>query len=76
MLVLKIPTHQKNEHDIVMKESYCPICKQKLSGVSQEFAPFCSERCRMIDLGHWFSDSYIIPDREEREGQKEEGLES
>lgn len=37
----------------------CPICKK---GVSPDdpFFPFCSERCKIIDLGNWASEKYVI----------------
>lgn len=40
----------------------CPNCK-KLSEFSpiNTFRPFCSERCKMIDLGLWASELYAIP---------------
>jgi uncharacterized protein len=38
----------------------CPICKKKVSLGDPE-APFCSERCRLIDLGNWASGKYVIP---------------
>ena len=40
----------------------CPNCK-KLSEFSpmNAFRPFCSERCKMIDLGLWASEQYAIP---------------
>lgn len=37
----------------------CPICRKQLSPTS-EFAPFCSERCKLIDLGNWASEKYVI----------------
>ncbi|HEY1272018.1 MAG TPA: DNA gyrase inhibitor YacG [Terriglobales bacterium] len=37
----------------------CPICKKKVAGTDSDF-PFCSERCRMIDLGKWASGKYVI----------------
>jgi len=37
----------------------CPICKQPVKGTTAEF-PFCSERCRLIDLGKWASGAYVI----------------
>ena len=37
----------------------CPICK-KLVDVGSVEAPFCSERCRTIDLGKWASGDYKI----------------
>jgi endogenous inhibitor of DNA gyrase (YacG/DUF329 family) len=37
----------------------CPICKKDVESGSTEF-PFCSERCRLIDLGNWASEKYVI----------------
>jgi uncharacterized protein len=38
----------------------CPICKKSVATGSSDF-PFCSERCRTIDLGRWASGDYVIP---------------
>jgi endogenous inhibitor of DNA gyrase (YacG/DUF329 family) len=37
----------------------CPICKKPVASSDQEF-PFCSARCRTIDLGKWASGQYLI----------------
>jgi endogenous inhibitor of DNA gyrase (YacG/DUF329 family) len=37
----------------------CPICKKE-TAPSGEFFPFCSERCKIIDLGNWASEAYVI----------------
>jgi len=37
----------------------CPTCKQPVKSADPEF-PFCSERCRLIDLGKWASGHYVI----------------
>ena len=37
----------------------CPICKKAVARDS-EFLPFCSERCKLIDLGNWASGKYVI----------------
>jgi len=37
----------------------CPICKKEVKFGDAEF-PFCSERCRILDLGNWASDRYVI----------------
>lgn len=37
----------------------CPICKKAVKRADPEF-PFCSERCRTIDLGKWASGGYVI----------------
>jgi uncharacterized protein len=40
----------------------CPICKAATeSDVHAEF-PFCSERCRLLDLGAWASEKYVVSD--------------
>lgn len=42
-------------------EVTCPTCKTKFEYFSSEFRPFCSERCRLIDLGQWLTESYSMP---------------
>ena len=37
----------------------CPICKKAVAVGAEDF-PFCSERCRLIDLGKWASGQYVI----------------
>ncbi len=39
----------------------CPTCKKVFEYRSSEFRPFCCERCKLVDLGQWFSESYGIP---------------
>ena len=41
-----------------MSNRPCPICKKPRSA---EFQPFCSARCRDIDLAKWFGDEYAVP---------------
>lgn len=41
----------------------CPICHK--SAKASAFAPFCSERCRLVDLDNWMSGRYTIPAVEE-----------
>ncbi|MFN3623948.1 MAG: DNA gyrase inhibitor YacG [Hyphomicrobium sp.] len=36
----------------------CPICGEK---TEQAFRPFCSKRCRDVDLARWLGDGYAIP---------------
>jgi uncharacterized protein len=38
----------------------CPICKKDTAWADNPFRPFCSERCRVIDLGAWASESYRV----------------
>ncbi len=38
----------------------CPICKKPTdSGAHPDF-PFCSERCRLLDLGNWAAERYVV----------------
>ena len=54
----------------------CPTCKKLVLRSDPEF-PFCSERCRLIDLGKWASNGYVVstpifdPDEPEQPGQPE-----
>ena len=49
----------------------CQICDRVMEGESQadwpQF-PFCSPRCRLIDLGRWLNGSYALPTGSEPEG--------
>lgn len=43
-------------------EVNCPTCSKIVEWVdSSEFRPFCSDRCKQIDLGAWADESYAIP---------------
>ncbi|RUO37534.1 DNA gyrase inhibitor YacG [Aliidiomarina shirensis] len=40
----------------------CPTCEKTVVwGAESEFRPFCSERCKLIDLGEWASEEKRIP---------------
>ena len=40
----------------------CPTCKKKIEySLSNLSRPFCSEKCKLIDLGAWASEEYHIP---------------
>lgn len=38
----------------------CPHCRKRGPWLQTPWKPFCSERCRLIDLGHWFDGDYKI----------------
>ena len=41
----------------------CPTCNRPaVWGPENPWRPFCSERCKMIDLGEWFEERHRIPD--------------
>jgi endogenous inhibitor of DNA gyrase (YacG/DUF329 family) len=51
----------------------CPICnKEAAPRPSNPSAPFCSERCKMVDLGKWLNEEYRVPVEESREGEDKE----
>jgi endogenous inhibitor of DNA gyrase (YacG/DUF329 family) len=40
----------------------CPVCKAPVEwGPGAPFRPFCSERCKLVDLGAWANETYRIP---------------
>lgn len=43
-------------------EHRCPICKNPTDSQVHADFPFCSERCRMLDLGAWASEKYVVSD--------------
>ncbi len=40
----------------------CPICKKPTNSETDADFPFCSERCRLTDLGAWASEKYVVSD--------------
>lgn len=47
-----------------MQSHACPICGKQIPPKphpSSPVMPFCSERCRDVDLARWFSESYPVP---------------
>ncbi len=41
----------------------CPICQRTVTYTSKEevpFRPFCSQRCKLVDLGRWLTEEYRI----------------
>jgi endogenous inhibitor of DNA gyrase (YacG/DUF329 family) len=42
-------------------EVRCPTCHKMLAWKGNPFRPFCSERCRLLDLGKWLGGGYAIP---------------
>lgn len=61
----------------------CPVCKKEAPSEKNPYLPFCSERCKKIDLGKWALGDYRIPgskaerdsgEEEEKEGSKKKDL--
>jgi endogenous inhibitor of DNA gyrase (YacG/DUF329 family) len=43
----------------------CPTCGKPVPWVAENrFRPFCSERCKQIDLGAWAAEDYRVPEPE------------
>lgn len=41
-------------------EWHCPICRKATDSTKDSDFPFCSERCRLTDLGNWASEKYKV----------------
>ena len=50
----------------------CPICRAPVPWEGNPYRPFCSERCRLIDLGTWVEGKYRIPGKEAKEEREED----
>lgn len=53
----------------------CPICKNQIAREKSDFTPFCSRRCKLIDLGNWLGENYRIPEDAEAEPREERNVE-
>lgn len=42
----------------------CPTCRNETAWENNPQRPFCSERCKLIDLGAWADEHYRIPGEE------------
>ena len=55
----------------------CPICGAAVVWTSENrWRPFCSERCKLIDLGQWATEKYrvpVVPEPEENGAPDEDG---
>ena len=49
----------------------CPVCRKTFMTDSSSALPFCSARCKQLDLGRWFNEAYSVPIlRDEEEGEE------
>jgi uncharacterized protein len=44
----------------------CPNCDKPVELRGNPFRPFCSERCKLLDLGNWVDGNYRVPAHDER----------
>lgn len=49
----------------------CPTCRKKFNYHESLYRPFCSEKCRLADLGRWLTESYSVPVEKLTEDEKE-----
>jgi uncharacterized protein len=50
----------------------CPRCGTEVEFKGNPYRPFCSDRCKQIDLGNWISENYRVPTRNEDEREDED----
>jgi hypothetical protein len=43
----------------------CPTCGKKVEYAGNEFRPFCSERCKLLDFGAWADEQFSLPSQTE-----------
>lgn len=43
-----------------MRAVKCPTCKKQGDWLAGNWGPFCSERCRLVDLGKWLGEEHRI----------------
>ncbi len=51
----------------------CPICKKPTDSSKDPGFPFCSERCRLLDLGNWASEKYVVSEPIFDEDERSDG---
>jgi endogenous inhibitor of DNA gyrase (YacG/DUF329 family) len=57
-----------------MAQVRCSICGRSFDSDESPAMPFCSERCRLVDLGRWLDEDYGVPwEREDPEEEPDGG---
>ena len=52
----------------------CPQCGTSVTWEEKSrYRPFCSERCKMMDLGAWATEAYRVPVEDENDGLEDDG---
>ena len=57
-----------------MEMATCPTCQKSCTQAPdlQQWLPFCCQRCRLIDLGRWLTESYGVPSLPRSQDDEEE----
>ncbi len=42
------------------RQTQCPICKKPSDFFAEPQGPFCSVRCKLVDLGKWLGEEYVV----------------
>lgn len=54
-------------------KTQCPICNKDIDlNKTGKHKPFCSDRCKLIDLGEWASDNYIVEGKDKANQDNQE----
>jgi hypothetical protein len=53
-----------------MSVARCPICQRSFEVEQSPAMPFCSQRCRLIDLGRWLDEKHGLPWEPEEESKR------
>ncbi len=51
----------------------CPVCDAEVDLDTTPTVPFCSDRCRLIDLGRWLDEAYAVPEKKRSAAEDDEG---
>ena len=53
----------------------CPTCRREGDWFAGRYGPFCSRRCKLVDLGKWFGEEHVIPQPlRPEDSERDEGL--
>jgi endogenous inhibitor of DNA gyrase (YacG/DUF329 family) len=52
----------------------CLRCGKEVETAGNRYRPFCSKRCKLLDLGNWLSGSYGIPEENNTTEESEDSL--
>jgi endogenous inhibitor of DNA gyrase (YacG/DUF329 family) len=68
-------TTGRNAVGILKGHMRCPVCQREFEKESSTAVPFCSERCRTIDLGRWLGETYRLPGAPDPDADQDESVE-
>jgi endogenous inhibitor of DNA gyrase (YacG/DUF329 family) len=49
----------------------CPTCGKRIEWSESEYRPFCSEKCKLLDLGDWIEGNFRVPDENSQLDEKD-----